>query len=99
MQVIPLSKTANIYVAYGGGSLKFGACQWNNNMRCWLTDIQFLDVEVLRVPLRSGTNILKQFAFDFGILIVNRNSPTKDPGSFASIAAYILDADEIGEIV
>lgn len=99
MQVIPLSKTANIYVAYGGGSLKFGVCQWNNNMRCWLTDISYMGVEVLRVPLRSGTNILKQFALHFGILVVNRNSPSSDPGSFNSIAAYILDADEIGSIV
>lgn len=99
MQVIPLSKSANIYVDYLGGSLKFGQCNWNNNMRCWLADVAYRGVEVTRVPLRSGTNILKQFAFTFAVLIINRNNTAVDPGNFESIVAYILDEEEIGELV
>lgn len=99
MQVIPLSKSANIYVDYLGGSLKFGQCFWNNNMRCWVADVAYRGVEVTRIPLRSGTNILKQFAFTFGVLIVNRNDTEVDPGNFESIVAFILDEAEIGDLI
>jgi hypothetical protein len=99
MQIIPLSKSANIYVDYLGGSLKFGRCFWNNNMRCWVADISYRGVTANRCALRAGANIVKQFAFPFGVLIVNRNNTERDPGNFESIVAYILDAEEIGDLV
>lgn len=99
MQIIPLSKSANIYVDYQGGSLKVGRCQWNNNMRCWMADFSYLGMTVNRVALRAGTNLMKQFNFNFGVLVVNRNQPNLDPGNFDTIVAYILDEHEIGDLV
>lgn len=99
MQIIPLSKSANIYVDYLGGSLKFGKCEWNNNMRCWLSDVSFLGTTVNRVALRAGVNTLKQFGLPFAVLIVNKNNAALDPGNFESITAYIFDEEEIGELL
>lgn len=99
MQMIPLSKSANVYMDYLGGSLKFGKCVWNNNMRCWLSTVEYLGTKVERVALRSGANLMKQFGFKFGVLVVNNYNVSLDPGNFETATAYLLDEDEIGDLV
>ena len=92
--IVPLSNKAGIIVDYFG-TTRFSAVRWNNFMRCWVCDFQLNDIVVNSLPLRSGTDMLKQYGTPYYLYIVNNSEPTLDPGKFTSITAYIIEEGEL----